>query len=139
MTFVDTNVVSELLRPQPHPSVVAFFERAPAGELFLPSPCEAELRYGVARLPAGRRRTELAALLDGSVHEAFGPRVPVFDRACAAGYAAVRVARERAGRSMGVIDAMIGGMALAHGATLATRNVTDFEDCGLLLVNPWAT
>lgn len=126
MILLDTNVVSELLRPQPNPTVLAFLQASPA----------AELRYSYMRLPLGRRR-DLEARLDKALRTSFRGRVLPFDQACAAGYALARAARERIGRPIAVTDALIGSMALAHGAMLATRNVADFDGYGLIVVSPW--
>lgn len=137
MILLDTNVVSELMRPRIDPSVAAYIERTPRETMFVPSLVVAELRYGVGRLPPGRRRDGLAQGIETFLATGFVGRVLDFDAACAAGYATARIAREKLGRSVAVIDALIGGMALAHGATLATRNTVDFEGYGLSLIDPW--
>jgi predicted nucleic acid-binding protein len=105
--------------------------------LFLPSLVLAEIRYGVMRLPDGRRREQLHDDIEHFLQAGFGTRVIPFDAACADGYAAARAARQRAGRPVTMADALIGGMALAYGATLATRNVVDFDGYGVSLINPW--
>lgn len=137
MILLDTNVVAEMMKPHCHPAVAAFIDGQPLDELFLPSLVVAELRYGVRRLPEGRRRNDIAARLEAFFDTGFVSRILVFDAACAAGYAVVRTTCERAGRPVQIQDALIGGMAMAHGAALATRNGADFEGCGLTLVDPW--
>ena len=137
MILLDTNVVSELMRPGCTPSVLRFVARQRPQSVSLPSVVAAEIRYGLHRLPAGRRRRDLeqalAAFLRG-----FRSRLLAFDTACAESYAVARSTRETAGRPVTVLDALIGGMALAHrGATFVTRNTPDFDGYGLSLVNPW--
>ncbi len=137
MILLDTNVVSELMKPLCHPAVAAFIRTKPLGALFLPSLVVAEIRYGLGRLPAGRRRAEIERDFDAFLHAGFASRILPFDGACAPGYATARITRERAGRPVTIQDALIGGLALAHGATVATRNTTDFDGYGLSVVNPW--
>ena len=137
MILLDTNVVSELMRPIPHPAVAAYFRAQNLDELFLSAVCEGEIRYGIARLPTGRRRDDLAAAFRAFLDQGFRARVIAYDSACAAGYAAMRVARETVGRPVKIPDLQIAGTALAYRAAVATRNVADFEDCGIVVVNPW--
>lgn len=137
MILLDTNVVSEIMKPQPDPSVAAFIDAQPIELLFVPSLVMAELRHGIARLPQGRRRGEVESDFETFCKAGFASRILAFDDDCAKAYALVRAAREQAGRPVAVFDALIGGMALAHGARLATRNTTDFNGYGLALVDPW--
>ena len=137
MILLDTNVVSELMRPRPDARVTAFLAARPLEELFLPSLVVAEIRYGLARLPDGQRREGLEDLFERLLREGFGDRVLPFDASGATAYARARAARESAGRPIALADALIAGLALAHGAGLATRNVADFELLGLTLLNPW--
>jgi predicted nucleic acid-binding protein len=137
MILLDTNVVSEVMKPRCDPAVAAFIDRQPLQELFLPSLVVAELRYGLRRLPEGRRRDELEIRFQALLTTGFSERILVFDDACAKGYATTRIMRERTGHPVQIQDALIGGMALAYGATLATRNVGDFEGYGLSLIDPW--
>lgn len=125
------------MRRQPHPAVAGFIERQPSADLFLPSLVVAEIRYGLRRLREGRRRDELERDFGTFLEAGFGARVLAFDADCALGYATARVVREQAGRPVPAMDALIGGMALAHGAMLATRNVSDFDGYGLSIVDPW--
>ncbi len=138
MIFLDTNVVSELLRPRPHPAVAAWSKAVLHDEICIASAVEAELRAGVERLPDGRRKRVLGRDLDLYLVSAFGDRVYPFDRAAARFYADFVAARAKAGRPAGLADALIAATARAHGAALlATRNTKDFEGCGVALVNPW--
>lgn len=138
MIFLDTNVVSELLRSRPDPGVLEWSDGLPREGMSIASVVEAELRAGVERLPDGRRKREAGRALEGFLRAAFEGRVFPFDRAAAPVYAGFVAARRRAGRPVSVPDAMIAATARGHGATLiATRNTKDFEGCGVALVNPW--
>ncbi len=137
--MLDTNVVSEMMRDRiaRNPIVTTFISARPLDDLYVPSIVMAELRFGVQRLPAGRRRIEIARDLERFLDAGFATRVLVFDDNCAQCYAEARATRLQAGRPVSVQDALIGGTALAYGATLATRNLSDFEGYGLSLINPW--
>ncbi len=137
MILLDTNVVSELIKRHVHHAVATFISSTSIGDLFLPSIVVAEIRFGMGRLPAGRRRSEIEGDFDTFLRAGFASRILPFDASCAAGYATARLTREQAGRPVQVLDALIGGLALVHGATLATRNIADFDGYGLSLVNPW--
>ena len=139
MILLDTNVLSELVRPMPEPAVVAYLRRLRPQVMFTAALCEAEIAYGLARMPKGRRRDTLSTRLAALFASFLPGRILPFDRACAADYGAIRGAREGAGKPVTVQDAMIAATARAHGASLATRNVGDFDGCGITLVNPWAT
>ena len=139
MILLDTNVISELMRPVIAPAVAAYLQAQDPDTIFTASLCAAEIRYGIARLPLGRRREGLAAAFRTFLAEGFAGRVIVFDSACAEGYASIRVRREAAGLRISIPDAMIAGTALAHGATVVTRNARDFSDCGIEVVDPWET
>jgi toxin FitB len=135
--LIDTNVISELMRPAIAPAVAACLRAQDPETLFTASLSEAEIRYGIARLPPGRRRDTLATAFQAFLAQGFAGRITAFDSACAAGYATIRVRREAAGLSVSIPDAIIAGTALAHGATVATRNVADFAECGIAITNPW--
>ncbi len=137
MILLDTNVLSELMRPAIDPAVAAFIAAQPGEDLFTASLCEAEIRYGIARLPSGRRRDGLAAAFRSFIVTGFAGRILAFDSACAEGYATIRTRREAAGLPVSLPDALIAGTALAHGATVATRNVADFAGCGVAVIDPW--
>ncbi len=134
--FLDTDVVSELLRSRPDPGVLERSVGSPREEVCIASAVEAELRAGVERLPDGRRGREAGRALEGFLRAAFGRRVFPFDRAAAPIYAGFVAARRRAGRPVSVPDALIAATARAHGATLlATRDTSGFEGCGVALAN----
>lgn len=125
------------MRRAPALPVMAYLRACRAEDLFLPSVVLAELRCGFALLPAGQRRASLQADFEGVLAQGFADRILSLDASCASGYATARSARARIGRPVAPLDALIGGMALAHGATLATRNISDFDGYGLSLIDPW--
>jgi toxin FitB len=136
--LLDTNVLSELMRAEAtDPAVAAWIQAQPPDDLFTASICEAEIRYGLARLPGGHRRTQLEAAFSALLAQGFVSQVIAFDSTCAAGYATIRAQRETIGRPISQQDALIAGTALAHGAAVATRNTADFSDCGLAVIDPW--
>lgn len=138
MIVVDTNVVSELMRPDPHPRVKAWsFSHAPDA-LFASAVTEAELRHGLAKMPGGARRDDLARRLEAVFARLLAGRVLAFDRAAAAIYAEFMAARRAAGRPVLMPDAMIAATARARGASLiATRDGRGFEGCGVPVLDPW--
>lgn len=140
MIFLDTNVVSEVMRPRTlrDQKVLSFLNSQSLTELFLPAIVMAEIRYGIYQLPPGRRRSEIEANFTIFLESGFSTRIAMFNANCAQAYATARVTRQQAGRPVPTEDALIGGMALAYGATLATRNIADFDGYGLSLINPWA-
>jgi predicted nucleic acid-binding protein len=134
---LDTNVVSELMRLEPAGRVVDWVDRQVAEDAWLSAIALAELLYGIAHLPVGRRRTTLAMQLEAMVADDFDHRVAAFDELAAAHYADIVVGRERAGRPISAADAQIAAICRSSGAVLATRNVADFSDTGIVIVNPW--
>ena len=136
--LLDTNVVSEPMRPTPEPAVEAWASALPRPELFLSTVSEAELRYGAAILPEGRRRETLYAEIEAMLGRAFGERVLAFDRPAARAYADVAAMRRRAGRPVESPDCQIAAIAMCRGMTVATRNVRDFEGMAVAVVDPWA-
>ena len=138
MYAIDTNVASELMRPRPAPSVAAWIAEQNAADLLLTAITEAELRYGVAIVPAGRRRNELDAAMRRWLEVGFGDRVLPFDSAAARHYAEIASGRRRAGRPIREADCQIAAICRSRGAILVTRNIRDFEDAGIEIVNPWS-
>jgi predicted nucleic acid-binding protein len=139
IVLLDTNVLSELLRAAPEAAVMAWFGEQPAQSLYVSAVTQAEMMLGARLLPAGKRRTALEAALRGLFEEDFAQRVLPFGSDAVPFYVDVVSARRSAGRPISQFDAQIAAIALQHGAKLATRNTTDFEDCGIALVDPWAT
>lgn len=136
-TLLDTNVLSELLRAAPNPAVLAWVIAQPAESLFVTTVTEAEMRLGVRLLPAGKRRQSLETALAAMFTEDFAGRIRPFDTAAVPGYVEVVSTRRAAGHPISQFDAQIAAIALCHSDHLATRNVSDFEGCGLSLVDPW--
>ncbi len=139
MTIVDTNVISELMRPEPDVRVATWTRLQPYGELFTTSVSEGELRYGIAILPAGRRRRHLASMADEFFRATFTGRILAFDRAAAAAFSEIGARRREAGNPIGSLDCQIAAIAKTHGAALATRDTEDFRECGVSVIDPWKT
>ena len=137
MFLLDTNVVSELLRPSPDTAVETWVGNCRATDLFFSAIGEAELRYGVALLPSGRRRTALAAAIEAILREDFGERILPFDSGAARAYAEIAAAHRAAGRVAAPADRQIAAIAHSRGLTVATRNIRDFEGAGVAVVDPW--
>lgn len=137
MIVLDTNVVSELMRPDPNPAVLSWVAERPRAALHTTSVTQAEISYGIAMLPAGRRRDALAVAAEAIFAEDLAGRVLPFDGAAAARYAGIVAARRKAGNPIEGFDALIAATALAAGAVLATRDIGGFAGCGLSIVNPW--
>jgi toxin FitB len=135
--LLDTNVLSELLRAQPDSAVLAWVSAQPADSLFVSAVTQAEMLLGACLLPAGKRRVQLEQALDAMFSEDFAGRVLPFDSSAAAGYAEVVAVRRQAGTPISQFDAQIAATALNHRLGVATRNVADFEGCGLTVINPW--
>jgi predicted nucleic acid-binding protein len=135
--ILDTNILSELARLDPEPNVVTWLDSLPATEVATTAITAAELLYGVARLPDGRRRAALAETIDAMIKEDFRGRVEPFDGLAAEQYATVVVGREKKGRPIAAADAQIAAICRVRSATLATRNTDDFTDTGIGLINPW--
>lgn len=137
MIILDTNVVSELLRTSPAPAVEAWLAAQDGATVYLTAVSEAELRYGVAIMSVGKRRTAQVNLVESLLREDFAGRILPFDSAATTAYAQIGAERKRAGRPISQFDCQIAAIARSHGAALATRNVRDFEDCGVTIINPW--
>ncbi len=136
--LLDTNVVSELLRPSPNPTVEGWVAERPAAELYFSAVGEAELRYGVAMLPTGQRKDALAAAIEGILREDFEGRILPFDSDAARAYANIAAAHRAAGRTVAPADCQIAAIARSQGMSVATRNVRDFGDIGIEIIDPWA-
>ena len=138
MIILDTNVVSELMLPSPSPRVISWVAQQPATILFLTTVSEAELRYGVEILPVGRRRDRLLDAIEGMLREDFAGRILPFDSPAARPYALIGASRRAAGHPINHADCQIAAIARSIGSSVATRNVSDFEDCGVDLIDPWS-
>lgn len=136
MIVLDTNVVSELMRPEPASTVLAWLREQPGDDLYTTAITVAEIRYGIARLPDGRRR----AALDQAAREifaAFPDQVLAFDLAAADAYTDVVAHRDDLGAPIDGFDAQIAAICRTQAAVLATRNVKVFVDTGIRITNPW--
>jgi toxin FitB len=136
MIILDTNVVSELMRPEPAPGLASWVRGRDRRELRMTAITLAEVRYGISRLPDGRRKQVLLAAAD-EVFSAFADQVLPVDSAAAEHYAVIASSRERAGKPIASCDALIAAVCRSQGAALATRNVSDFDDTGIEVINPW--
>jgi predicted nucleic acid-binding protein len=135
--LLDTNLISEPLRPVPNPGVVAWIDAQAMETLFLSAITVAELRSGIATLPAGRRRDHLRERIEAQVLPLFAGRVLPFDLAATQPFAGV-VARAKAkGHALGLSDAYVAAIALAHRMAVATRDTTPFKSAGVAVINPW--
>ena len=137
MIILDTNVVSELIRATPDPGVRAWINSRPSAQIGTTAITAAELYYGVARLPVGQRRQQLAIAVSALLNDALRGRIVPFDERAARRYADVITGREHAGRPIGVPDAQIAAICRELGAVLATRNIRDFEETGVEFIDPW--
>jgi len=136
MIVVDTNVVSELMKPSPSPVIVAWIRTHPVADLYTTSVTQAEIGYGIERLPDGRRKDALRAAAD-DVFSTFSEQVLAFDTTAAVEYPGVVRRRDLAGAPIDGFDAVIASICRSHDATLATRNVRDFEGTGIVVIDPW--
>ncbi len=137
MIVLDTTVLSELMRSEPAASVFTWVAGQKRAELYTTSVSKAEILYGIAALPEGRRRSALAAAAEAMFAEDFEGRVLPFDEAATVHYAEIVAARRRQGRPIEAFDAQIAATVRVASAALATRDIGDFAGCGLSLINPW--
>jgi predicted nucleic acid-binding protein len=137
MIILDTNVLSELMRPKPSASVIAWIARQPEAELFTTSITEAEIFYGIEVLPKGKRRERLTTVAEGVFTEDFSGRVYAFDSAAARVFSRIASSRRTNGRPISQSDAQIAAIAKTRRARVATRDVKGFEQCGVDVVDPW--
>ncbi|MCL7465963.1 MULTISPECIES: type II toxin-antitoxin system VapC family toxin [Paracoccaceae] len=137
MIILDTNVISELLRPAPEPKVEHWLSAQDGLNVYLTSISEAELRYGLAIMGNGKRRAALVDAVDRILREDLAGRILPFDSDAAQSYATIAAARRAAGRPIAQADCQIASIAHTRGATVATRNTPDFEGCEIDLINPW--
>jgi predicted nucleic acid-binding protein len=137
MILLDTNVVSEHLRPRPKLTVLDWIDAQPATTLYICTPVLAELRFGAERLQLGHKQTNLRVAIEQIENNIFGGRVLPFDAAAAAEYGRLVAGCERIGRRIELMDALIAAIALTQRADLATRDVADFVDLGIKLINPF--
>jgi toxin FitB len=138
MILLDTNVVSEPLRPAPDARVIAWIDAQALETLFLAAITVAELRAGVALLPAGKRRDNLQESLETQVLPLFASRMLPFDFGCTQAYAQLMAKACTAGLAVASADGYIAAIAAANGLTVATRDTGSFKAAGVPVINPWA-
>jgi toxin FitB len=137
MILLDTNVLSETHRPRPNTAVRDWLNSQAPGALYLCAPVLAELRYGLERLPSGRRRDRLEEWLRNLEQDHFVDRILPFDQQAAHELGRIMSRREKAGRPIKTMDALIAAVAVRHAATVATRDISDFDSLGLELIDPF--
>ena len=138
MIILDTNVSSEAMRAIPDPAVLGWLGAQPLTELATTTINIAEVRYGLARLPFGRRRRDLEIKFNAFASRGFANRVLDFDAQAADVYGDLVVAREHAGTRLEGFDGLIAAIAKSRGLPIATRNTGDFAGCGIAVINPWS-
>lgn len=139
MIILDTNVLSELMKPQPDPSVQAWVDGQHELTLFVTTITLAEIRFGIAALPRGRRRTALDKAFEEGIRPLLADRVLAFDEAASKAYAAIRAAARSSGHAIGDVDAMIAAIARSRRLAIATRDVAPFEVAGLTVIDPFSS
>ncbi len=137
MIILDTNVISETLRPNPHYNVLTWLNEKDNDDLYLSAVVLAELFSGVACMPDGKRKREFRFKLAEAVQIRFDEQTLPFDTLCAMQYAELMGRNQRQGRLMSMADTQIAATCLHYGAALATRNTKDFIHCGIELIDPW--
>jgi len=135
--LVDTNVVSEMMHPQMHPAIGRWLDRMESDNLFLASTSLAELRFGIAILPPGRRKKNLSSTLDHLVASLFHGRILAFDATAAEEFGVIVSRARLRGRPIEMADGQIAAIAAVHGYKVATRDTGPFEAAGVTVVNPW--
>ena len=137
MILLDTNVISEIMRIAPNDSVLQWLNTSKSTHLYLSQITIAEITYGLRIMPDGRRRGAMKNRFEQFVDRGFSQRVLGFDMQAASCYGDIMGFRKELGRPVSVLDGQIAAIARARNFTVATRNVADFEDCGVELINPW--
>lgn len=137
MILLDTNVISEAMKPEPDPAVQDWLDEQGAETLYLSSVTIAELTFGIGVLPKGRRKDALAAALEGVI-ALFGERILPFDTRAARRYGELAVRARAAGRGFPTPDGYIAAIAAAHDFAVATRDASAFEAAGLAVIDPWS-
>ncbi len=137
MIILDTNTVSEVLKPKPSGAVLDWLTAQSRQDFFVTVITQAELLFGVESLPAGKRKAALSAEVERTFVEDFSGRILSFDQPSARMYSIIVPQREAVGRPIAIFDAMIAAIARSRNAAVATRNTRDFEGCGVRVINPW--
>jgi hypothetical protein len=137
MIVLDTNVLSEVMRPAPSARVLRWLAAQPAERLFTTTIAQAEIFYGIELLPKGKRRYALQTAAEAMFEEDFAGRVLPFDSDAARMFAKIAAIRRGLGRPIAYFDAQLAAIAQSRDAAVATRNTSDFDHCGVGVLNPW--
>ena len=137
MIVLDTNVVSEFMRVNPDPEVLAWLNVQPTSTLYVTTITEAEILTGIALLPDGRRRRDLTAAVERTFGVLFDKRTLPFDSSATHSYASIAASRRATGNPISQADCQIAAIARSNGASVATRDAKGFQDCGIDVINPW--
>lgn len=137
MIVLDSNVISELMRREPDQRVLGWIRRQNTAQLYLTALSAAEIRRGIALLPDGKRKRDLEQSFEDFLVKGFEQRILPFTTETSRVYAPIYRARVKAGLGVGELDLLIAAIAKQHQADLATRNLSDFEGCGIRIINPW--
>lgn len=137
MILLDTNLISETMRPSPSAKVLQWLGSQSTRSLYVSSVTVAEIGFGLRTLPEGRRRLDLQSRFDTFMKRGFEHRILAFNESSARLYAEIMGFRKEIGRPMSLLDGQIASIARSHSFSLATRNVDDFESCGITVVNPF--
>lgn len=137
MIILDTNVLSELMHPSPSVKVVKWLDQQLSSDLYITAITVAEILYGIARLPSGKKQSLLLSAATEMFDQEFSGRILSFDAAASVVYAELVSRSDRTGRPCSMADAQIAAICAQHDATLVTRNTKDFEMFDLTIINPW--
>jgi hypothetical protein len=137
MILLDTNIISELMRPSPQASVAHWLRAQPLTGLYISSVTVTEIMYGLLRMPEGGRKLAMSQQFQQLLDQGFQQRILGFEYPAAVMAARLRPMRDGIGRPLGFADAQIAAIAQVHGYAVATRNIKDFEGCGLTLMDPF--
>jgi predicted nucleic acid-binding protein len=135
--LVDTNVISEFIKPQPDANVIRWLDAAVPGSLFASVVTFGEIRLGIENLPMGKRRAALEGWLENGLPAWFDTNLLPVTRSVAAQWGRITITAKQRGFSLSTADGLIAATAVEHGLAIATRNVTDFDGCGVTVINPW--
>jgi toxin FitB len=139
MIILDTNVLSEVFRPSPSEGLLRWMGAQEPLSVFTTAITQAEVLYAIEMLPAGKRRTRLLAAVEKVLADEFHGRVLPFDEDAARVFPKIVVGRNALGRPISQFDAIIAAIARSRRAVLATRNTSDFDHCGIRIINPWTS
>ena len=139
MIILDTNVVSEVIKPVCDPDVAKWFRAQDPTTLYISTITEAELLFGIECLPIGKRRANLLALVERLLRERFAGHILSFDSVAARNYARIAAVRRSSGRPIATADCQIAAIARSRSASIATRDAGGFDNCGVEVVNPWVS